>query len=191
MRILIAIILLVFSAAELSADPKFKKIYETCKHHHPTKPLNAQSKISAVNQTTARFLKTELMCRVATEDCLKPLLSQKDNLMVDTHRYTFVELNNDSVPELITGASDETYLHNNKYAIAIFPPGNKDRALRGLNYYFFSSDPLFKAPSDAFFSVVADFVVNDFNADGRDDIFFVHHGPDTGPRKPQKNKIML
>ena len=46
--------------------------------------------------------------KVATENCLKPLLSQKDNLMVDTHRYTFAELNNDSVPELITGAIDET-----------------------------------------------------------------------------------
>ena len=57
--------------------------------------------------------------------------------MVDTHRYAFAELNNDTVPELITGASDETYLHNNKYATAIFPPGNKDRAMRGLNYYFF------------------------------------------------------
>ena len=42
---------------------------------------DAQSKISAVNQTTARYLKTELMCRVATEDCLKPLLSQKDNFI--------------------------------------------------------------------------------------------------------------
>ena len=141
MRILMAMILLVFSTAELSADPKFKKIYETCKNHHPTKPLNTRSKISTVNQTTARFLKTESMCRVATEDCLKPLLSQKDNLMVDTHRYTFAELNNDSVPELVTGAGDETYLHNNKYASAIFPPGNKDRALRGLNYYFLAVPP--------------------------------------------------
>ena len=157
MRILMVIILIVFSVAQVSADPKFKKIYEMCKNYQPTKSLNAQSLISAVNQTTARFLKTELMCRVATVDCLKPLLSQKDNLMVDTHRYAFAELNNDTVPELITGASDETYLHNNKYATAIFPPGNKDRAMRGLNYYFFSSDPLFEAPRGAFFMVFLTF----------------------------------
>ena len=77
MRILMVIILIVFSVAQVSADPKFKKIYEMCKNYQPTKPLNAQSLISAVNQTTARFLKTELMCRVATVDCLKPLYLKK------------------------------------------------------------------------------------------------------------------
>ena len=191
MRMLLAIILLVSSATDLSAGSNFKDIYTNCKNYNPVAPSKKKLSISTVNQTTSRYLKTELMCRVATQDCLKPLLSHKDNLMVDTHRYTFAELNNDNVPELITGASDETYLHNDKYFKAAYPPGNKERALKGLHYLFFSSDPLFKAPKDAFFIGVSDFLVNDFNADGRDDIFFVHHGPDVGPRKAQENKIML
>ena len=41
MRILMVIILIVFSVAQVSADPKVKKIYEMCKNFQPTKSLNA------------------------------------------------------------------------------------------------------------------------------------------------------
>ena len=60
MRILMATIFLVLGASELSADLKFKKIYETCKNHSPTKPLNAQSMISAVKSNYRTVLKNRI-----------------------------------------------------------------------------------------------------------------------------------
>ena len=72
------------------------------------------------------------MCRIATEDCLKPELQEKDNLMISDHLYAFANLNDDNIPELIAGAYDETYLRNDPR----FAPGNKERALKKHQYYF-------------------------------------------------------
>jgi len=186
MKILLSFLMYISLVSQVNADIKYEKIYNKCVNYKPSKKIITQQLSSTINYSTSRFLKTKMMCRIATENCLKPLLLHKDNLMVSTHRYTFAEMNDDNIPELITGAIDETYLHNNP----IFPPGNKERATKGLQYYFFSNDPQFIIPKDTKFIGVSNFIVNDFNQDGRDDVFFVHHGPDVG-RSPQKNKILL
>ena len=88
--------------------------------------------------------------------------------MISDHLYAFADLNNDNIPELIAGAFDETYLHNNP----IFAPGNKERALKKHQYYFYSSDPNFKTLKVLDFFMLWHILVNDFNNDGKDDLFF-------------------
>jgi hypothetical protein len=40
---------------------------------------------SEINETTSRKNRTQTMCRIATEDGLKPILLEKDNIMISDH----------------------------------------------------------------------------------------------------------
>ncbi len=164
----------------------------SCQNYKAIPKKQPQTIISKINTTTSRFIRTETMCRIATEDCLKPELQQKDNLMISDHLYAFADLNNDNRPELIAGAFDETFLHNNPISKRIYAPGNKERALKKHQYYFYSSDLNFQTPKGTKFLVARNILVNDFNNDGKDDLFFIQYGPDVqGRGAPQKNEIML
>ena len=108
MNILFSFLVFISLISQANADIKYKKIYNKCVNYKPSTKIISQQLSSTINYSTSRFLKTRMMCRIATENCLKPLLLHKDNLMVSTHRYTFAEMNDDNIPELITGAIDET-----------------------------------------------------------------------------------
>lgn len=164
----------------------------SCQNYKALPKKQPQTVVSKINTTTSRFIRTETMCRIATEDCLKPELQQKDNLMISDHLYAFADLNNDNIPELIAGAFDETFLHNNPISKKIYAPGNKERALKKHQYYFYSSDPNFQTPKGTKFILARHILVNDFNNDGKDDLFFIQYGPDVqGRQTPQKNELML
>lgn len=141
----------------------------------------------SINDTTSRSIRTEIMCRVATEEGLKPHLLQKDNIMISDHLYVFVDLTGDDIPELIAGSFDETFKTNNP----IFQTGNAARSRSKHQYYFYSSDETFRAPKGTKFSLATTMLVNDYNGDAKNDVFFVQHGPDYSPKIPQRNEVML
>ena len=107
--------------------------------------------------------------------------------MISDHLYVFAELTGDSVPELIAGSFDETFKSNNP----IFKKGNKKRSRNKHQYYFYSKSKNFERPKGTKFSLATAMLVNDYNEDKKDDVFFVQHGPDYAPKIPQKNEIML
>ena len=141
---------------------------------------------SEINETTSRKNRTQTMCRIATEDGLKPILLEKDNIMISDHIYVFAELTGDNIPELIAGSFDETFNSSNP----IFK-GNKKRSRNKHQYYFYSKSKDFVHPKGTKFSLATAMLVNDYNGDKKDDVFFVQHGPDYAPKIPQKNEIML
>ena len=184
-----------FKSSEIDIEFSQKKIQTAnpnkvslCQNYEAIPKQNKKSFVSKINSTTSRFIRTETMCRIATEDCLKPELQEWDNVMISDSLYAFADLNDDNIPELIAGAFDETFLHNNPR----FAPGNKERALKKHQYSFYSSDPNFQTPKGTKFIVARHILVNDFNNDGKDDLFFIQYGPDVQGRGAlQKNEVML
>ena len=136
------------------------------------------------------------MCRVATTPGLKPRFRELDNLRVSPANYAYADLDQDGRPEFISGFSDETYtrdrdtLSKDGYE-RLFWEGNYERSRQKSQYMFFSPNPGFEVPGGTRFLMARTILVQDFNNDGRHDVVFIQHGPDSAPYEPRRNEIML
>jgi len=152
---------------------------------------NFVSATSEINKTTSRYLRTNIMCRVATESGHKPLASGMDNFRQSDHMFGYADLYNDGTLNLISGASDFPYYEPTE----TFPyQGNLSRSRAAYQYAFYDPSSDFIIPSGTKF-LGARTVVQDYNGDGIHDVAFIQSGPDAGPTArpwvPRRNEIML
>ena len=143
---------------------------------------------SDINRTTDRHLRQEIMCRVATTPGLKPRFREFDNLRVSNTNNAYADLDLDGRPEFISGFSDETSTSDRQ---PLLREGNYERSRLKSQYMFFSPNPDFEIPRGTRFLMARTILVQDFNNDGRHDVVFIQHGPDSAPYEPRRNEIML
>ena len=146
-----------------------------------------EESVQQINSTTDRSLRTQYMCRVATEPGVKPDFAGMDNIRVDSINMAYADLYGDGSLEFISGASDEPFASNDW----MYRNGNRDRSRSSHQYMFFSPDPAFVRPDGTRFLMARTIVVQDFNGDGIDDAAFIQHGPDYAPFEPRRSEVML
>jgi hypothetical protein len=140
-----------------------------------------------VNETTDEYVRDKYVCEVASRPRLEPDLKGYDFIRADSVNIGYADLTSDGIPEIITGASDETYLTNDDRYFA----GNLSRSRHSHQYSFYSTRDDFKAPNGTKFMLARTILTQDFNGDGKDDMVFVQHGPDQEPYEPRRNEILL
>ena len=141
-----------------------------------------------INYTTERYLRQEIMCRIATTPGLKPRFRELDNLRVGYINNAYADLDQDGRPEFISGFSDETFTNDHE---PLFRDGNYERSRQKSQYMFFSPNPDFEVPRGTRFLMDRTILVQDYNNDGRHDVAFVQSGPDRAPYEPRRNEVML
>ncbi len=140
-----------------------------------------------INETTDRFVRSKHSCQIASTPMLKPNLKGFDFIRADSVNIGYADLNLDGIPEIITGASDETYqVDDNR-----FFSGNAERSRKSHQYSFYSTNADFALPSGTRFMLARTILTQDFNYDGKDDVVFVEHGPDQAPYEPRRNEILI
>jgi hypothetical protein len=143
---------------------------------------------SDINTSTSRYRRDQIGCFITTNPNTKPAFRGRDGVIIANVNYAYADLDDDGNFELIAGAIDEP-MHDgykSKY--------NKDfkiRSKKEFQYHFYSKSKDFVVPKDTQFNMARTIFVQDFNADGRDDVVFIQHGPDNQPYKPSNNKILL
>ena len=143
--------------------------------------------IADINETTSRYIRTHIMCEVATKPGYKPRFTGRDNIIVSEVNYAYADLNSDGVPEFVTGAWDEP-LGNFKLK---HHPDHNSRNRTAFQYHFYSNDPEFIVPKGTRFLGARTILNNDFNGDGKSDMVFIQGGPDFPPYVPRHNEILL
>ena len=143
--------------------------------------------VADINETTSRYIRTNIMCEVATKPGYKPRFTGRDNIIVSEVNYAYADLNSDGVPEFVTGAWDEP-LGNFKLK---HHPDHNSRNRTAFQYHFYSNDPEFIVPKGTRFLGARTILNNDFNGDGKSDMVFIQGGPDFPPYVPRHNEILL
>lgn len=143
--------------------------------------------LSDINETTSRYIRTKIMCDIATMPGYKPRFTGRDNIIVSDTNYVYADLNGDGFPELITGAWDEPL---GNYKLRHYPD-HKSRNRSAFQYHFYSNDPDFIVPKGTHFLMARTILNNDFNNDGKSDLVFIQHGPDFAPYVPRNNQILI
>ena len=115
-----------------------------------------------LNETTDRYVRSQHMCRVATQEGVKPEFSGMDNIRVDSVNFAYADLYGNGSLELISGASDEPFPSSDW----MYSNGNRERSRASHQYMFFSPDADFVRPDGTRFLMARTIVVQDFNGDG-------------------------
>lgn len=143
--------------------------------------------LSDVNETTDKYTRNKYSCQIASTPMLKPNLKGFDFIRADAMDIGYADLTLDGLPEIISGASDETYILDD----AKFFADNASRSRKAHQYSFYSTNSDFVPPNGTKFMLARTMLTQDFNGDGKDDVAFVEHGPDQAPYEPRRNEIML
>jgi len=160
----------------LSSDGSIKELQAT--------EQSSEAISSRINETTSRFKRTQYMCKVATNEKMKPAMTGRDNFLISDALFVYADLYGDGSLELIAGNFDEAHKDASL-------EGNELRSREPHQYMIFSPNTDFVVPKDTNFIMARVMLVQDFNADGIDDVVFVQHGPDYKPYVKQPNKILL
>jgi len=134
---------------------------------------NFESLLS-VNRTTSRYLRAKNNC-IAAENIDKTYINAFDKQLSD-HLFAFANLDQDNKLDLIQGFEEEPYDIAN-----IREP---------VNYQVFMSNGDKFAPNLPNL-VARKILVQDFNADGKDDVVFLNAGPHKPPRPGLTNRILI
>ena len=149
--------------------------------------LKTKTKFKNINHSTERYRRSQIMCKIATEDNLKPFLAGIDEFRSNPDMSTYADLYGDGSLEFITGVSDSTFLLKNPQ----FPfKGNEKRAKEPSEYRIYSPQPEFKLDLSLLFHN-AHLITSDLNRDGADDIVFIQQGRDYAPFENKSNYILM
>ena len=140
-----------------------------------------------INHSTERFRRSQIMCKIATEENLKPFPKGIDDFRSSADMSTYADLYGDGSFEFITGVSDSTFLAKSQK----FPyEGNKKRANGPSEHRIYSPQSDFKMELPLLF-FNAHMFTTDLNRDGADDIVFMQQGLDRPPWSPEWNYIFI
>ena len=149
--------------------------------------LKTRTKFENINHSTERYRRSQIMCKIATEDNLKPFPTGIDDFRSSPDMSTYADLYGDGSIEFITGVSDSTFLLENQK----FPyEGNEKRATGPSEHRIYSPQPNFKLDLSLLFHN-AHLITSDLNRDGVDDIVFIQQGLDFPPWSPEWNYILM
>ena len=149
--------------------------------------LTTKTKFENINHSTERYRRSQIMCKIATEDNLKPFPTGIDDFRSSPDMSTYADLYGDGSLEFITGVSDSTFLLKNPQ----FPfKGNEKRAKEPSEYRIYSPQPEFKLDLSLLFHN-AHLITSDLNRDGADDIVFIQQGRDYAPFENKSNYILI
>lgn len=162
--------------------------------------IGALPVLADVNETTSRYLRTEYMCRVATEDGLKPVPAGLDHFRMTSSHYGVADLYGDGTIDFFFGFSDETrsldmMRRQNETRETPWPLemyfDNAARSYQNHQYSFYSPDPDFVVPDNTRFLLARTIAVQDYNGDGIDDFAVAQYGRDYRPAEPRQNELFL
>ena len=140
-----------------------------------------------INESTERFRRTQIFCKIAKEPKLKPFPKGIDDFRSNSDFMTYADLFGDGTIELITGVNDSTYIADTQS----FPnEGNEFRANNPVQYSIYSPKNNFNLGISLEFQN-AHMFTTDVNRDGKDDVVFAQQGPDFEPFKKQSNFLLL
>ena len=144
-------------------------------------------KFKNINHSTERFRRSQIMCKIATVENLKPFPAGLDDFRSSAEMSTYADLYGDGSFEFLTGVSDSSYLVKKQ----VFPfHGNKKRANGPSEHRIYSPQSDFKMELPlSFFN--ARLITTDLNRDGADDIVFVQQGIDRPPWSTEWNYILI
>ena len=149
-----------------------------------SKPI---TKFNNINHSTGRYMRTQLMCQIATVDKLKPFPTGLDDFRSAPEMSTYADLFGDGSIEFITGAYDSTIVLESQS----FPnKGNKKRALFPSEHVIYSPMKNFELGVSLKFHN-AHILTADLNLDGAHDLIFVQQGRDFAPFQRKSNFILL
>lgn len=162
--------------------------------------LTATPVAADVNETTSRYLRTDYMCRVATENGLKPVPAALDHFRMSNGSNGVADLYGDGTIDFFFGFSDDTFdlarlrranqRRDVPWPLEMFLD-NAERSNQNHQYSFYSPDPDFVIPDKTRFLVARTFAVQDFNGDGVDDFAVAHFGRDYPPFDGRPNELFL
>ena len=151
------------------------------------KKLKPAFKFQDINSSTERYLRTKLLCQIATVDKLKPFPTGIDDFRSAPEMSTYADLFGDGTIEFITGSWDSTIVLDTQK----FPnQGNKERATKPSDYLIYSPVKDFNLGLSLKFHN-ARILTSDFNGDGAHDLVFVQQGRDFAPFQRKSNYILL
>lgn len=162
--------------------------------------LSGQKAFATVNETTSRHTRTTYMCRVATENALKPVPAGLDHFRMSSGHYGVADLYGDGTIDFFFGFSDDTFsidrIKKKNDAGDLNEPlepfiGNRQRSFSNHQYSFYSPNQDFNIPQDTRFLIARTFAVQDFNGDGVDDFVVAQFGRDYEPWSPRAIELFL
>lgn len=162
--------------------------------------LTAMQVAAEINETTSSYLRNDYMCRVATENGLKPVPAGLDHFRMSGGHYGVADLYGDGAIDFFFGFSDDTFdldrlgraneTRDEPWPLDMFFD-NAERSNQNHQYSFYSPDPDFIVPGNTRFLVARTFAVQDFNGDGIDDFAVAHFGRDYPPFDGRQNELFL
>lgn len=127
-----------------------------------------------VNESTSRFIRDKYSCIIGKDQSQRP--KEADNRELQDINFAFAYLDNDNSLDLIQGYDKE--------------PKNEFNITEPLDYKVFLSSKKKFAPAVKTL-LARKILVQDFNGDGKDDVFFLAAGNHAPPRKGFPNTILL
>lgn len=134
-----------------------------------------------LNSGTSTYTESQYMCRIATENGVKPKPGHLDMFRMDHANVGYADLYGDGNIEVIAGFSDEMMDVSRKLSkeeVDEWYAGNKERSTKDTQYMFFSKDPNFVVPPETKFNLARNIIPSDLNGDGIDDLVFIQTGRD-------------
>lgn len=163
------------------------KNWNTGSSNQTSKQVKKLPPFKNINESTERFRRTQIYCRLAKEPNLKPFPKGFDDFRSSAEMMAYADLYGDGTIEWITGVNDGAYIADTQS----FPnEGNKERATKPSPHYVYSRKADFNLGVSLKFHNAHMFTV-DVNRDGKDDVVFAQQGPDFKPFKKQNNFLLL
>ena len=187
-RVVIAFVFaLMVSITSLIGSAAAKNWNTGSSNQQTAKQVKNLPPFKSINESTERFRRTQIFCKIAKEPNLKPFPKGIDDFRSNSDLMTYADLFGDGTIELITGVNDSTYIANSQS----FPnEGNKERATKPIPHSVYSPKTNFNLGINLEFHN-AHIFTSDINRDGKDDVVFVQQGRDVAPFENKHNFLLL
>ncbi len=163
------------------------KNWNTSNSNQPVKQVKNLPPFKNINESTERFRRTQIFCKIAKAPKLKPFPQGLDDFRSSPDFMTYADLFGDSTIELITGVNDSASKKNSQQ----FPNhGNEFRVNNPVEHSIYSPKENFNLGINLEFHN-AHMFTSDVNRDGKDDVVFVQQGRDFAPFEKKNNFLLL
>jgi len=136
--------LLVSVASEVGSAAA--KNWNTGSSNQPFKQVKKLPPFTNINESTERFRRTQIFCKIAKEPKLKPFPKGIDDFRSSSDFMTYADLFGDGTIELITGVNDSAYIADSQS----FPnEGNKERATKPIPHLLSTTQVMERAREHA------------------------------------------
>jgi len=186
-RVGITVVFALMMSVTSVIGPASAKNWNTGSSNQPSKQVKKLPPFTNINESTERFRRTQIFCKIAKEPKLKPFPKGIDDFRSSSDFMTYADLFGDGTIELITGVNDSAYIADSQS----FPnEGNKERATKPIPHSIYSPKTNFNLGINLEFHN-AHIFTSDINRDGKDDVIFAQQGRDFAPFEKKNNFLLL